>query len=68
MGQNLVSALPVIDRKNRCVGILSAADLVDLTRDTEEEIRELDLVDLSTPDCWWIKWPTVWVMKVCGPS
>ena len=48
MGENLVSALPVVDTKNRCVGILAAADLIDLTRDTDEDIRELDLVDLST--------------------
>ncbi len=48
MGENRVSALPVVDRNNRCVGILSAADLVDLTRDTEEDLRELDLVDLSS--------------------
>ena len=48
MGENRVSALPVVDRNNRCVGILSAADLVDLTRETEEELRELDLVDLSS--------------------
>ena len=27
MGENRVSAIPVIDRKGRCVGILSATDL-----------------------------------------
>lgn len=48
MGENRVSALPVVDRQNRCIGILSAADLVDLTRDTEGDLRDLDLVDLTT--------------------
>ncbi len=48
MAENRVSALPVVDSHNRCVGILSAADLVDLTRDTEENLRDLDLVNLST--------------------
>lgn len=48
MSENRVTTLPVVDRQNRCVGILSAADLVDLTRDTDEDLRELDMVDLST--------------------
>lgn len=46
MGENRVSALPVVDRQNRCIGILSTADLVDMTRDTEEDLRELNYVDL----------------------
>ena len=48
MGQNRVSALPVVDKKKRCIGIFSTSDLVDLTRDTDDDLRELDLVDLST--------------------
>lgn len=48
MGENRVSALPVVDKKNRCVGILSTTDLVDMTRDTEEDLKELDLVDVTT--------------------
>ena len=47
MGENRVSALPVIDRRHRCVGILSTTDLVDLTRDADEEVRELNLEDSS---------------------
>ena len=46
MGENRVSALPVVDQQNRCVGILSTVDLVDMTRDTEEDLRELNYVDL----------------------
>ena len=48
MGENRVSALPVVDRKNRCIGILSTADLVDMTRDTDEELRQLDMMDAGT--------------------
>ena len=48
MGENRVSALPVVDRKNRCIGILSTADLVDMTRDTDEELRQLDMMDSGT--------------------
>ncbi len=48
MGENCVSALPVVDRKNRCIGILSTADLVAMTRDTDEDLRQLDLLDAGT--------------------
>jgi CBS domain-containing protein len=43
MGENRVSALPVVDGRNRCVGVLSTADLVDLTHDFDEDMRQLDL-------------------------
>lgn len=45
MGENRVSALPVVDSHERCVGILSTSDLVDMTRDVDDDIYELDLVD-----------------------
>lgn len=48
MGQNQVSTLPVVDNVGACVGILSTVDLVDVTRDVEADIRDLELVDLST--------------------
>ncbi len=48
MGENQVSSLPVTNGAGECVGILSTIDLVDITRDTEQDIRDLDLVDLST--------------------
>ena len=48
MGENRVTALPVVDRHQRCIGILSAADLIDLTRETDDDLRDLDVVDLST--------------------
>lgn len=48
MGENRVSALPVVDTKNRCVGILSTSDLVDMTRDVDDDLHHLDLVDPSS--------------------
>ncbi len=45
MGENRVSALPVVDRRNRCVGILSTSDLVDMTRDVDEDLKQLNLLD-----------------------
>jgi len=48
MGENRVSALPVVDRKNHVVGILSTSDLVDMTRDVDDDLYQLDLVDPTT--------------------
>lgn len=45
MGENRVSALPVTDNHNHCVGILSMSDLVDMTRDVDDDLYHLDLVD-----------------------
>lgn len=48
MSENRVSALPVVDSHNHCVGILSTSDLVDMTKDVDEDIYQLELVDLTT--------------------
>ncbi|MDG2219881.1 MAG: CBS domain-containing protein [Rubripirellula sp.] len=48
MGENRVSALPVVDNQDHCVGILSTSDLVDMTRDIDDDILHLDLVDPSS--------------------
>lgn len=45
MGENRVSAIPVVDRDGHCVGILSTTDLVDMTRDVDDDLYQLDLVD-----------------------
>lgn len=45
MGENRVSALPVVNSHNICVGILSTSDLVDMTRDVDDDLYHLDLVD-----------------------
>jgi CBS domain-containing protein len=38
MVENHVSALPVVNTKEVCVGILSATDLIGLTRDVNDEL------------------------------
>ena len=48
MGENRVSALPVVDRQDHCVGILSTSDLVDMTRDIDDDIYQLDMVDSTS--------------------
>lgn len=48
MGENRVSALPVVDRHQQCVGILSTSDLVDMARDVDDDIYNLDLVDSTS--------------------
>ncbi len=45
MGENRVSALPVVNSHNVCVGILSTSDLVDMTRDVDDDLYHLDMVD-----------------------
>jgi len=45
MGENRVSALPVVNSRNACIGILSTSDLVDMTRDVDDDLYHLDMVD-----------------------
>ena len=45
---NRVSALPVVDKRRNCVGILSTTDLVDFTRDVDEELHYVDELDASS--------------------
>jgi CBS domain-containing protein len=44
MEENRISVLPIVDARRRCVGILSATDLIDLTRELDEEISDLGRV------------------------
>ncbi len=43
--ENRVSALPVVDRHDRCIGMLSTTDVIDLTRDLDADLHELDEAD-----------------------
>ena len=45
MAENKVAALPVVDRTRRCIGILSSSDLVDVTRDMDAGLSELEKTD-----------------------
>ncbi|MCP4192531.1 MAG: CBS domain-containing protein [Planctomycetaceae bacterium] len=44
---NRVSALPVVDNHKNCVGILSTTDLVDFTKDVDEDLHYVDELDPS---------------------
>lgn len=44
MGENRVSALPVTDRRGRCIGMLSTSDMVDLTRELDDDLNDLNQV------------------------
>ena len=46
---NRVSVLPVIDKRNHCIGILSTTDLVDFTRDVDEEVHDTFDFESSSP-------------------
>ncbi len=42
MVENRVSGLPVVNGRQRCVGVLSATDLVDLAHDVDDELSQWD--------------------------
>ena len=42
MSENKVSALPVIDRNGRCIGILSTSDIMEVTRDVDAGLNEME--------------------------
>ena len=44
MAEYRVTVLPVTDSRNRCVGILSTSDLIDPTREVEEELSDVEQV------------------------
>ncbi len=45
--ENRVSALPVVDGRDRCVGMLSTSDLIDLTHELDDETHNLGRSDES---------------------
>ena len=45
--ENRVSALPVVDGRDRCVGMLSTSDLIDLTHELDDEVHNLGRTDES---------------------
>jgi CBS domain-containing protein len=49
MLENKVSALPVIDHRSRCVGILSSTDFVDVTYDLDEDLSAIE----HESELWW---------------
>jgi CBS domain-containing protein len=47
MVENRVSALPVVNGNEVCVGILSATDLMGLTRDLNEDLSEIGSLEFT---------------------
>lgn len=47
MVENRVSALPVVNGREVCVGILSATDLMGLARDLNEELSQMKAVEFT---------------------
>ena len=45
MVENRVSALPIVDKENRCVGIISTTDLIQLTYDIDDDLFHADPLD-----------------------
>ena len=42
MAQYSVTVLPVVDKQNRCIGLLSTSDLIDPARELEEELQDVE--------------------------
>ena len=49
MLENKVSALPVLDHRGHCVGILSSRDFVDMTHELDEDFHEAS----HESEVWW---------------
>ena len=47
MAENKVAALPVVDRQGKCIGFLSSSDLVEVTREVDASLYELEATDVS---------------------
>ena len=45
MVENRVAALPVVDKKGSCQGVLSATDVVELTLELDDDLRGFGLTD-----------------------
>jgi len=47
--ENRVSALPVVDSRGHCLGMLSTSDLIDLTHELDDELQNLGRVRDAKP-------------------
>jgi len=48
MVENKVAAVPVIDHRDRCVGMLSSSDFLQITRELDSELSSLDASDIAS--------------------
>lgn len=49
MEDNDVTSLPIVDRFERCVGIVSASDVLELTREIEGELGDMERLGDDSP-------------------
>ena len=54
MTENRVSALPIVDSRNHCVGIFTTTDLLDLTRDVDYDAHQIDVVEDNIRSFIWV--------------
>ena len=54
MVENRVSALPVVDGRRHCVGVLSTSDMIDMARELDAELTLLDSTD-GTSRIWMVE-------------
>ena len=47
MVENRVSALPIVDMNNTCIGIITTTDLIEVTYDIDSDLSHLDPIDPS---------------------
>jgi CBS domain-containing protein len=47
MAENRVGTLPVLDQNDRCVGMISATDLISLARELDEGLSDMRLAEVS---------------------
>lgn len=47
--ENRVSALPVVDSRGHCLGMLSTSDLIDLTHELDDELQNIGRTNNAKP-------------------
>jgi len=53
MAESHLTALPVVDGRNRCAGILSASDIVEIARNLNDEMHDVGRGDEASYD--WLR-------------
>ncbi|MDP6444402.1 MAG: CBS domain-containing protein [Pirellulaceae bacterium] len=47
--ENRVAALPVVNSRDQCVGMLSTSDLIEVTQELDDEVHNLGRTDSTNP-------------------
>lgn len=59
MTENRVAALPVVNGKGKCVGVISTSDLIEVTSEVDEELEELEHTGIAAQ---------AWLLEQMGKS